>query len=150
MTREEVENIILTMADIVKENRDLRNQNEILKRTINQHEDVIKSYCKDGKSALLGIAISRGIKSEWLTPPINDNALEYIIQVSGISQRRVAEMLGIRPQNITLWIRGKQPITRKHIPALEAMFGISRGYFTKKLTIEDMKEIMLKVKRYDD
>lgn len=33
MTREEVENIILTMADIVKENSDLRNQNEILNRS---------------------------------------------------------------------------------------------------------------------
>ena len=46
----------------------------------------------------------------------------------------LAEKLGIKKQNINLWIKGRQSIPKKYLPILEELFAIDRGYFTKELT----------------
>lgn len=53
----------------------------------------------------------------------------------------LAEKLGIKKQNINLWIKGKQNISKKHLPALEEIFGIGARYFTKELTDLEKLEI---------
>lgn len=53
----------------------------------------------------------------------------------------LAEILGIKKQNINLWIKGKQNIPKKYLPLLEKRFGISSEYFTKELTEIDKLEI---------
>lgn len=67
--------------------------------------------------------------------------LEYILNLYNIPQIELAEKLGIKKQNINLWLKGKQKISKKHLPALEKMFGISNEYFNKELTEIDKLEI---------
>lgn len=67
--------------------------------------------------------------------------LEYILNLYNIPQIELAEKLGIKKQNINLWLKRKQKISKKHLPALEKIFGISSEYFTKELTEIDKLEI---------
>lgn len=69
------------------------------------------------------------------------NGLEYILSLYQVQHIALAEKLGIKKQNINLWIKGKQNIPKKHLPVLEELFGISRSYFTKELTDIDKLEI---------
>lgn len=45
----------------------------------------------------------------------------------------LAKKLGIRKQNINLWIKGKQDISKKYLPELSETFGIGESYFQKEL-----------------
>lgn len=69
------------------------------------------------------------------------NGLEYILSLYQVQHIELAEKLGIKKQNINLWIKGKQNIPKKYLPVLEALFGINRSYFTKELTDIDKLEI---------
>jgi transcriptional regulator with XRE-family HTH domain len=53
----------------------------------------------------------------------------------------LADKLGIKKQNINMWIKGKQNIPKKYLPVLEEMFEINAGYFSKELTDLDKLEI---------
>ena|SRR5690606_21438095 len=53
----------------------------------------------------------------------------------------LARRLGIKKQNINLWIKGKQKIPKKHLPVLEEIFRLDATYFTKELTEVDKLEI---------
>lgn len=53
----------------------------------------------------------------------------------------LADKLGIKKQNINMWIKGKQNIPKKYFPVLEEMFGINAVYFSKELTDLDKLEI---------
>lgn len=53
----------------------------------------------------------------------------------------LAERLGIKKQNINMWIKGKQNIPKKYLPILEESFGIGKEYFTKELNEIDKLEI---------
>lgn len=53
----------------------------------------------------------------------------------------LAERLGIKKQNINLWIKRKQNIPKKYLPILKEMFGIEEEYFTKELTEVEKLEI---------
>lgn len=69
------------------------------------------------------------------------NGLEYILSLYQVQHVELAEKLGIKKQNINLWIKGKQNIPKKYLPVLEGLFGINRSYFTKELTDIDKLEI---------
>ena len=70
--------------------------------------------------------------------------LEYILEVYGVQQADLAEQLGIKPQNITLWFRGKQNISKKYLPILSEKFNIPVEYFQKELTNIDKRKIDLR------
>ena len=53
----------------------------------------------------------------------------------------LAEKLGIKKQNINMWIKGKQNIPKKYLPILEEIFGLNEKYFTKELDEIDQLEI---------
>jgi len=53
----------------------------------------------------------------------------------------LAERLGIRKQNINLWIKGRQNIPKKYLPILEEIFGIKQEYFIKELNEIERLEI---------
>lgn len=60
----------------------------------------------------------------------------------------LADKLGIKKQNINLWIKGKQNIPKKYMPVLEEMFGIEAHYFNKELTeVEKLEVQKEKLKR---
>jgi transcriptional regulator with XRE-family HTH domain len=67
--------------------------------------------------------------------------LEYILDLYGMQHIELAEKLGIKKQNINLWIKGKQNISKKHLPTLENIFGIEVKYFSKELTELEKLEI---------
>lgn len=67
--------------------------------------------------------------------------LEYILALYDIQHIELAEHLGIKKQNINLWIKGKQKIPKKYIPILEEYFGINKDYFNKNIDEIDKLEI---------
>ncbi|OOR18828.1 transcriptional regulator [Bacillus cereus] len=69
------------------------------------------------------------------------NGLEYILGLYNFQHIELAEKLGIRKQNINLWIKGKQKIPKKHLPVLEDLFQLDAEYFTKDLNEIDKLEI---------
>ena len=67
--------------------------------------------------------------------------LEYILNLYNMQHVELAEKLGIRKQNINMWIKGKQNIPKKYLPILEEIFGLNREYFARKLDEIDKLEI---------
>ena len=77
-----------------------------------------------------------------LAKNIDSDGFNFVVEASNISQREIAKELGIRPQNLNLWLKGKQPISKKHIPKLEKILGVSHEYFNKELTLDEKVEII--------
>jgi len=69
------------------------------------------------------------------------NGLEYILGLYNFQHIELAEKLGIRKQNINLWIKGKQKIPKKYLPVLEDIFQLDTEYFTRDLNEIDKLEI---------
>jgi plasmid maintenance system antidote protein VapI len=69
------------------------------------------------------------------------SGLEYILSLYNMQHIELAEKLGIKKQNINLWIKGKQNIPKKYLPVLEEHFGLSATYFVNQLTEIDKLEI---------
>lgn len=67
--------------------------------------------------------------------------LEYILSIYNMQHVELAEKLGIKKQNINMWIKGKQNIPKKYLPILEELFGLSKEYFIKELNEIDQLEI---------
>lgn len=59
--------------------------------------------------------------------------LEYILNIHNMQHIELAQLLGIKKQNINLWIKRKQDIPKKYLPILENIFGIDSIYFSKEL-----------------
>lgn len=59
--------------------------------------------------------------------------LEYILGLYNMQHIELAEKLGIKKQNINLWIKGKQRIPKKYLPILEELFGTKQEYFMREL-----------------
>lgn len=67
--------------------------------------------------------------------------LEYVLNLYNIQHKELAENLGIKKQNINMWVKGRQNIPKKYLPVLERLFGINRSYFGRLLTEIDQLEI---------
>ncbi|MBZ5752180.1 helix-turn-helix domain-containing protein [Metabacillus rhizolycopersici] len=67
--------------------------------------------------------------------------LEYILSLYNMQHIELAERLGIKKQNINLWIKRKQNIPKKYLPILTELFGIEEEYFIKELTEVEKLEI---------
>ncbi|WP_455544420.1 helix-turn-helix domain-containing protein [Intestinibacter sp.] len=67
--------------------------------------------------------------------------LEYILALYNMQHIDLAEGLGIKKQNINMWIKGKQKIPKKYLPVLEEIFGINSNYFNKNINEVDKLEI---------
>ena len=67
--------------------------------------------------------------------------LEYILALYDMQHIDLAERLGIKKQNINMWIKGKQKIPKKYLPVLEGLFGINSDYFNKNIDEVDKLEI---------
>jgi len=53
----------------------------------------------------------------------------------------LAEHLGIKKQNINLWVKGKQGIPKKYLPILRELFQVDEVYLTKELDEIEKLEI---------
>jgi transcriptional regulator with XRE-family HTH domain len=63
--------------------------------------------------------------------------LEYVLMISGTQHTKLADQLNMSRQNINLWIKSKQPVSKKHLDVLSEMFKVPHEYFNKILTKED-------------
>lgn len=84
--------------------------------------------------------------------------LEYILSLYNMQHIELADKLGIRKQNINLWVKKKQNIPKKYLPILGEIFGVDEKYFTidlndiDKLEIQKeklKKELKPVIKKYD-
>jgi len=69
--------------------------------------------------------------------------LEYVLNLSEMTHTQLAEKLGIRKQNINLWIKKKQGIPKKYLPLLSEMFNVEPEILTDDINSED--KIMIQV-----
>lgn len=67
--------------------------------------------------------------------------LEYILGLYNMQHIELAEKLGIKKQNINLWIKGKQNIPKKYLPILKELFGTKQEYFMRELNEIEKLEI---------
>lgn len=67
--------------------------------------------------------------------------LEYILSLYNLQHVELAEILGIRKQNINLWVKQKQNIPKKYLPILENLFGVADDIFGRELTEIEKLEI---------
>ena len=67
--------------------------------------------------------------------------LEYILSLYNMQHIELAEKLGIKKQNINLWIKGKQNIPKKYFTNLEELFGLKPELFIKELSEIEKLEI---------
>lgn len=67
--------------------------------------------------------------------------LEYILGLYNMQHIELAEHLGLKKQNINLWIKGKQNIPKKYLPILQELFHVDASYFNKELTEIEKLEI---------
>lgn len=51
--------------------------------------------------------------------------LEYLLRKYHLQHKDLAEELGIRKQNINMWLKGKQNISKKYLPVLSKKFHVS-------------------------
>ena len=77
------------------------------------------------------------------------NGLEYILGLYNMQHIELAEKLGIKKQNINMWIKGKQNIPKKYLPVLEELFKIKQEYFIKNLNEIDCLEIQKEKLKHD-
>jgi len=67
--------------------------------------------------------------------------LEYILSLYNIQHVELAEKLGIKKQNINMWVKQKQSIPRKYLPVLEELFGVGSDYLCRELSDIEKLEI---------
>jgi len=67
--------------------------------------------------------------------------LEYILSLYNIQHVELAEKLGIKKQNINMWVKRKQNIPKKYLPVLEELFGVASDYFSRELSEIEKLEI---------
>jgi len=67
--------------------------------------------------------------------------LEYILNLYNLQHVELAEKLGIKKQNINMWLKQKQNIPKKYLPVLEELFGIESNYLSRELTEIEKLEI---------
>jgi transcriptional regulator with XRE-family HTH domain len=63
--------------------------------------------------------------------------LEYVLMISGTQHTKLANQLNMSRQNVNLWIKGKQLVSKKHLDVLSEMFKVPQLYFNKEITKED-------------
>lgn len=67
--------------------------------------------------------------------------LEFILGLYNMQYVELAEYLGIKKQNINMWVKRRQNIPKKYLPILEELFEIEREFFSKELTEIEKLEI---------
>lgn len=70
--------------------------------------------------------------------------LEYILNLYNMQHQELAEKLGIKKQNINLWIKKKQNISKKYLPILSEIFKVPEEMFQKELNDIDKLKIQKK------
>lgn len=73
--------------------------------------------------------------------------LEYLLKIYDIQHMELAEKLGIKKQNITMWIKGKQKIPEKHMPIMQEIFGVHESQISCE--ISEMGKMIMATAKWD-
>jgi transcriptional regulator with XRE-family HTH domain len=80
--------------------------------------------------------------------------LEYLLELASMSQLELSDKLNTTKQNVNMWVKGKQKIPKKYLPALEEIFHTSSIYINKVINDEidkiNVKEIFLSYNSLDE
>ena len=72
--------------------------------------------------------------------------LELLLHFKNISQSELARKLGIKRQNVYLWINERQDIPKKHVKELSRILGIKEETLSQDYNINDIKSIKITLK----
>lgn len=67
--------------------------------------------------------------------------LEFILGLYNMQHVELAEHLGIKKQNINMWVKRRQNIPKKYLPVLEELFEVDREVFSRELDEIEKLEI---------
>lgn len=70
------------------------------------------------------------------------NGLGFVLELTNRTQKEVADILGIKHQNVYKWVAGVQAVSKRHLPKLENILGVPKEYLVKELSVEDKVEIL--------
>lgn len=74
--------------------------------------------------------------------------LEFVLGLYNMQYVELADYLGIKKQNINMWVKGRQNIPKKYLPILEELFSIESQIFQRELnTIEKLELQKEKLKK---
>lgn len=69
--------------------------------------------------------------------------LSFIAQTFGVEYKGVAESIGVIPQTLQDWLKGRRRIPAPRLRQLAEMFGIPEMYFQKELDDSDKLDILI-------
>lgn len=67
--------------------------------------------------------------------------LEFLLGLYNMQHVELAEQLGIKKQNINMWVKQKQSIPKKYLPVLAELFSIDKELLSKELSEIEKLEI---------
>ena len=67
--------------------------------------------------------------------------LEFVLGLYNMQHVELAEKLGIKKQNINMWVKQKQNIPKKYLPVLEELFQVNKDLLSRELTELEKLEI---------
>ena len=76
--------------------------------------------------------------------------LEFVLGLYNMQHVELAEKLGIKKQNINMWVKQKQNIPKKYLPVLEELFQVDKDLLSRELTELEKLEIVSRVSRKAD
>ena len=76
--------------------------------------------------------------------------LEFVLGLYNMQHVELAEKLGIKKQNINMWVKQKQNIPKKYLPILEELFQVDKDLLSRELTELEKLEIVSRVSRKAD
>lgn len=68
--------------------------------------------------------------------------LEYLLELTGISQKELSEKISVKKQSISMWALGTRKIPKKYLPLLEEIFHVSRDYICKE-NIDELDKLYI-------
>lgn len=69
--------------------------------------------------------------------------LAYLLSINNLEQTKLAEILGIKKQNVNAWIRGKQKIPIKYLPILADLLGVEQDLLSKELSVTEKTNLQI-------
>lgn len=70
--------------------------------------------------------------------------LEYVVKEFQMEYKEVAKDLGISPQTMQDWLKGRRKIPVKRVGQLSKMFNLPETYFQKELTFTEKGEVTIR------
>jgi DNA-binding transcriptional regulator YdaS (Cro superfamily) len=107
--------------------KEIQELTEKLIETNHKLEEKIEKQRLDFKDALLNI-IKLVDRSDYGID-VDDNIARHIVKTFGISQMKVASLIGATQPHLSLWVNGKVDIPQQFIPKLEALNQSLSGKF---------------------